>query len=93
MWNLFGVNMCQTLKGRPHTFNNIGLESGFVSQGKRTLDLEHVPNFEETGFRIGPSFIEYKRLFQLRSKTTISQGLKLPFVIKVSMHTEECDVT
>lgn len=34
-----------------------------MSQGKGMLDLEHVPNFEEFGVKIGPSFLECKHPF------------------------------
>lgn len=54
------------------------------------LDLEHVPNFEEFGVKIGPSFFEYKHPFS----TPIQQGngfakpYNFHFLIGVSMHTE-----
>jgi hypothetical protein len=43
----------------------------------------HESNFRELGFKIGPSCNEYKGMFQLRSKMTVLQGLKPPFLIGV----------
>lgn len=62
------------IEGRPHTFENAGSKRSLVSQSK------WISAFEKLGFKVDPSFIEYKTLF---SNSEWKQGFE-PCKIAIS---------
>ena len=48
-----------SVKWRSHTFENVGFKMETAGQGRRISWLWHMPNLEEFGFHVGPSFIGY----------------------------------
>jgi hypothetical protein len=50
-----------SVKWRSHTFENVGFKMETAGQGRRISWLWHMPNLEEFGFHVGPSFIGYRQ--------------------------------